>query len=167
MTHTGRVVLPFLCLLLASAPARAERGEHQLSLGGEYVKTDLHGGGLGLWWAYGINDWWAVTAGGAWSMHPDQDGAPGHHRVLTGAGVVFNIDAFEWIPYLLLTVGSVHRLDDIGAVHAFGLQVGGGLDWRPKRRFALGIYGTYQLAAREGAADSLVAAGFRVSLFLE
>jgi hypothetical protein len=143
----------------------AEQGEHVLSLAGYYINADSHGGGAGLSYSYGFSDFWNLHITTEWGNQLDADEPFG--RVFAGAGILYHIDALQWVPYVAVTLGTHSRFPDagdIGPYTHFGAQVSAGLDYRPIRRFSMGVFGTYHLVAADPI-EHQFGGGLRVSAY--
>lgn len=150
--------------LAVATPAAAEQGEHVLTLRGAWAHADSHGGGAGLRWAFGIDDFWNVSAGAGWALLPDES-AGSLQLVRVDAGVLYHLDAFQWVPWLEVTLGGWLGMGDGDPAPAFGFSVGGGIDYRPARRWGVGLFGAWQQAIA-GDVPGHATAGLRLSLYL-
>lgn len=149
-----------LVFVSISGSAQGEEGEHTLALHGEYARFGTSGGGAGLFWEYGLSDFWNVYVDATWARRGGDEAA---HRAGGAAGIVYNLDAFEWVPYVRVGLGGCADLTDAGdARGGFVVEAVTGVDWRPVRRFGVGAFGGYGLAV-VGSADSVALAGVRVS----
>jgi hypothetical protein len=88
---------------------------------------------------YGINSTWSVgtVVGMARLFGDDADGAQAGYRFGAFVGPSFNIDVLEIIPYVSLAPGILLAPGDNDVTPALRGAVG--LDWRPRRQWAVGI----------------------------
>lgn len=155
--------LPLLALLLA-APAAADQGEHEIALRCEWVHAGSHGGGFEGAWAWDFTDWWAVVGDVGWAYLPSEStGATS--RLAADLGISYQIDAFEWVPYVLGTAGVIGDLGEDDDEAAFTLSAGGGLDWRPWRHLGVGVFAIYRFVI-VGDPDSDLRVGLQLSTWL-
>jgi len=139
------VVIILACVPLNAAAAEAESA---VILGAGYDLVDLAGrepaqlGGIAAGMEWGISDFWNLQAvlcggGGATPSGEAAAGAAADVRIAT------LVDATQWVPYLaagvrggLLDIGLDADLDPYLEVYG-----GGGLDYRPRRSWAAGLFG--------------------------
>lgn len=88
---------------------------------------------------YGINSTWSVgtVLGVARLIGDDTDAAQAGYRFGAFVGPSFNIDVLEIIPYVSLAPGVLLAPGDNGVTPALRGAVG--IDWRPRRQWAVGI----------------------------
>lgn len=152
----------FVLILCGALPrvAQAGQGEHLLSVRAHYFYSGAHGGGAALGYQWGIDDFWNVTADAGWAMDAER-----LQRTHLNAGVLFHFDAFTWIPYLNLSLGGYLGLPDGGEpAWAFGVAVGGGVDYRPARRWAIGVFAQQHFIV-VGEVPMHTDAGVRVNIY--
>lgn len=151
-------------LFLAPTAAHAGGDEHQLNVTLHWTGASAHGVGGGLGYAWGIDDWWNLTVEVDWaSLFPSESSV--RHIGHVSAGTTYNIDAFQWVPYLRLTIGGfLGAGGGVDPAGAFGITVGGGVDYRPARRWAIGVWGAYHIIV-VGDVESTGAAGLRTNIY--
>jgi hypothetical protein len=135
---------------LVVASAISTGGDHTVSLSGHYASVDSHGGGVALRYTLGLDDFWNFTTDVAWSGVPGTAAAEGTgeapmQHVLTGSvGILYHLDAFEWVPYLVFAFEGTGALRDGEADReGLGLQLGGGIDYRGGPRWSVGLGGLW------------------------
>ncbi|MFT5433673.1 MAG: opacity protein-like surface antigen, partial [Myxococcota bacterium] len=137
------------CCLLIPDAAQAGGGEHMVTIRPEYTYSTAHGAGLSLGYQWGIDDFWNLWIETGWANIAEQfpERAKPVLTLLYGnAGIVFNIDAFEWVPYLVTSFGATAALPSEGDNTAvFTMAAGGGLDYRPAREWAVGLFVHYHI----------------------
>jgi len=147
-----RLALPCLALLLLAPAARAEMGEWQLALGGDYralvLTADpddltIHAPGVdaGLW--YGLDDYWQLGGTVELGVGLPPAGDPG----FVGAAALevrYVLDIVEWVPHLSAAIGALFVSD--GADVELVVGVGGGLDYRWSRDNSIGVDLRYDFA---------------------
>ena len=158
-----------LVALLSPSLASAGGGEHMLTLRPEYSWSGAHGAGISAGYQWGIDDWWNLWAEVGWvnvaEQFPDR-AKPVYHEVYSNAGVVFNIDAFEWVPYLVLSFGAAGAIPSEGESTAvFRLAAGGGLDYRPTRNWGVGLFAHYHVSLAGEGAPNRLSAGARINWY--
>jgi len=139
-----------IVIILASVPwsAAAAEAESSVVLGAQYRLVDLagreaaHVGGVAAGMEWGISDFWNLQA-----TLSDSGGGTADSAAAAGGAVGVQIatlvDATQWVPYLaagvrggLLDVGLDADIDPYLEVYG-----GGGLDYRPRRGWAVGLFG--------------------------
>lgn len=158
------------CVLALAAPAAAEKGEHLLALRGEYARTvDVHGGGLGVAYAYGFTDLWNLYADFTWSRHLAGT-ALALDRMGGTVGVQIHLDAFQWVPYFVLGLGGEAAVTPgpTGSVTtgAFVGQALLGVDYRPIRKLGVGAFVSWTQRF-VGDVPSHLAAGVRLVTYFQ
>jgi len=153
-----------IAVLLLATPAVAGQGEHHLSLRGSYASAQGHGAGAALAHTWGIDDFWNLTTGAGWSMLPDEPEDVSLQLINVNTGVLYHLDAFQWIPYAALTLGGYAGLADGDAEFAFGFEVGGGIDYRPARRWGIGLWARYNVMV-VGDVPNYLTAGLQANLY--
>lgn len=150
-----RLVAPLLAAAIVAAGTAARAGAGELAFsptmsgawsrydGGEADALDRGAllGGLGL--RYGLSDFWQLAG--------QLRGGPGlgQGHAVSGVGhalveVRYVIDALTWVPYLAAGGGGLIRGPAPGSTDPRGdltLHVGLGVEYRPKRRWSLGLAG--------------------------
>lgn len=160
------VCLVALAPLLAPTPATAAEGENVLSLHGGWAKGDASGGGAGIAWWYGFDDFWNLRVDGGWAYLPNE--LAGEIQVFdVGVSALYHVDAFQWVPSFHIGLAGLVALetgvDD--PLYGFGLGVGGGIDYRPVRRWGVGLYLDWK-GPLVGDAPGRMAAGVRLNVYL-
>ncbi len=151
-------------IVVSTAPAAQAGGsEHQLNVMAHWSGGDAHGAGGGLGYSWGVDDWWNLTVEVDWATLLPPEGSVRQLGNIS-AGTTYNIDFFEWVPYLRLTVGGFLGLSDGESVGAFAISVGGGVDYRPARRWAIGLWGVFH-GVVVGDLEHTGAAGLRASFY--
>lgn len=166
-------IAAFVAAALASAPgpSAAEEGEHALVIAPEYAAlvgaVDRHGVGARLGYEYGLTDFWALDVEATWAWHfddvqPEQVG-------MALAGIRYNIDAFEWVPYATLLVGGVLFVpDSVDPNGDFAICAGVGVDYRRWRSFAIGVDARYHaFVSNLDEIPAYITAGARVVFYFE
>lgn len=165
-SHLVRAAALALALTTLTPAAVAGQGEHLLSLRGDYAFAESHGGGVDLGWMWGIDDFWNLTADVGWVYLPLEPEVP-QHVLNVSTGTVYHLDAFQWIPYLAVDLGLYVGLPqdtDVEPGVAFGFGFGGGVDYRPARRWAIGVFVRYHLIVT-GDVPSHLEAGLRANIY--
>ncbi len=161
--------------MLAAAPsgtARAEADEWALSLGAglrglveaptdDAESNSRYAVGLTSRLRYGIDDFW--QAGLSVDLGLNVDDAAFVGSILAEAHYI--IDIVSWVPYLTIGVGALVRdgtPSSAGPVLRTDLVVaiGGGVEYRPERDFAIGLSGRYELVPTDYSRVD----GFQVAL---
>ena len=140
-------VLPIAVALVATgavrdAHAQAGDGEVHLGIGPTFNATPSFasrpsGPGAQLSVFYGLNASWSVgtVVGVAGLYGSDTDDTLNGERFAAFVGPSFNIDVLEIVPYVSLAPGLIAAPG--GLVPAARGAVG--IDWRPRRQWAIGI----------------------------
>ena len=143
-----RVLILFVLLLCTPGAALAAEAESSVVLGTHYHMVELadrapvHLGGVTAGMEWGLSDFWMLQA----SLSGEGGGTLGGVAAAggtVGVQIATLIDATQWIPYLaagirggLLDLGVDTHLDPYMEVYG-----GGGLDYRPRRGWAVGAFG--------------------------
>ena len=155
-------------LILPSETASAGEGEHVLSIRPEYVNYSSHGGGLSVGYQWGFDDFVNLWFDAGWSYVSEietEGRLVDAQRLFSTLGLVYHLDSFEWVPYLLTSLGVYSQLPDFGeTTAAFGFELGGGVDYRPSRTWSIGIFGMFHAIA-VGELPHHSSAGVRVNLY--
>jgi len=173
----------FVSLVLASAPLRAEDGEWALSLGpGLRVLHETTGDGAGgeitatrfgpsplVRLRYGVGDFFQL--GASLDLGPALATDTSALAPVAAAFLEahYFIDIVTWVPFVTLGVGALLR----GEVPGDGVRVdlavalGGGLEYRPERDYALGLSGRYELVATDFARTDAFSFHLVYTLFFE
>jgi hypothetical protein len=148
----SRITMALSVYLLLSLPGEAKcaEGDHALMLStgwhsqalANHPEAQLFDLIIGYEW--GFSDYWNLTAevGGAggvgWTRAEWGIASEGH----VGLRITTLIDALEFIPYMTAGLRAGVINNDIAPLAAYGeIIAGAGLDYRPKRAWALGILG--------------------------
>jgi len=151
-----------LWVALSPLEVRAEQDEHLFALSGAYVLSEAHGGGLGLAYQYGLTDFWNLAVSSGWDMSEEGQG------LHLGLGTLYHIDAFQWVPYLSARLCGYGRMPasegEDSILYGFGGAFGAGVDYRPSRRWGVGLYSEYHVLFVGEIHDQLNA-GVRFNLY--
>jgi len=177
MMHSSRPTMHLmrLCallglLVLASAPANAEDGEWALSVGPSYRgiseatgddQTVLRSApGVLVRARYGVGDFFQIGA----SLDAGVALPTSHSPVAPVAAALFEvhyvIDIVTWVPFVSAGVGALLRggvphegitkdVDDAELRVDLAVTLGGGLEYRPARDWAVGFAGRYELVVTD------------------
>ena len=148
---------------MASAGASTQ-GEQVLSASGEYVVASGQGGGATARWSLGLDDYWNVTVDLGWAQLVDETEDGDSHRLGGSVGVLYHLDAFAWVPYLVFAIEGDGLFDNGGTRSGLGFEFGGGLDYRPGRRFGVGAYALWH-AMVYGDIDPFTSYGVRLNAY--
>jgi len=142
---------------LLVAPAHAVERESHLGFGGglsilsvaDKSSTDV-GGGLGVFYTYGLTDQWNLLVQGGISLVSTSEPADANTprtRPYTvsnlSAGIGYVFDVLSWVPYVgVLAGGYMMNGGTIDGAHFLpGASVALGLDYKLNRKLAVGIAG--------------------------
>jgi hypothetical protein len=153
-----------IAVLLVASSLCASEGEQVFSVGGEYVAAEGQGGGLSLRYTIGIDDFWNVTLDAGWARLIGDAAEGDRDRLGGGVGVLYHLDAFAWVPYAIFAVeadGFVGADQDEWGV---GFELGGGLDYRPRPAWSVGLYALWH-GVVYGDAPRHTSYGARVSTY--
>lgn len=186
--HPTRLCLPLCLLALASTPARAEDDEWALSVGPAFrgISEAVGDGDTQLRAApgalvrvrYGIGDFFQLGA----SLDAGVALPTGHNSALAPiAAALFEVhyvlDIVTWVPFVSAGIGALMRggvppegvmkdLDDGELRVDLAVTVGGGLEYRPAREWAIGFAGRYELVVSDfDRADAFSLSLFYTSFF--
>lgn len=173
-----RAALVALALLAAAShtrPARAEAEESALTLGPLFrgLSETAPGAdaafrpafGLEARYRYGLDDFFQVGLALDLGLAPD----PAFVGALT-AELHYVIDIVTWVPYVSVGLGTLVRDAVPGATAARAdllATIGGGLEYRPARDFALDLHGRYELALTDFDRTSSFSVVLGYTLFFE
>ncbi|MFH1530134.1 MAG: hypothetical protein ABIK09_05285 [Pseudomonadota bacterium] len=147
MLQAVRIAAAF-ALAIGSTSAAAAEAESAVVLGARYLMVDLtdrepvHLGGVTAGMEWGLSDFWNLQAtisgfGGGTATGVAAAGGT------VGIQIATLIDATQWVPYLaagvrcgLLDIGVDASIDPYLEVYG-----GGGVDYRPSRSWAVGLFG--------------------------
>ena len=150
--HIRRAITVAIFLVVVfPAAATAGSGEHMLSIRPEYSYLEAHGAGLSLGYQWGIDDVFNLWVDGGWIGIPSSSRteiSAISHRLMASIGVSYHLDAFQWVPYLSTSVGFYGAFVQDGSFRpGLGFELGGGVDYRPVRRWSIGIFGMFHAIA--------------------
>ena len=146
----------------------AGSGEHMLSIRPQYSYLEAHGAGLSLGYQWGIDDVFNLWVDGGWVSIPSSSrtAIPAiSHRLMASIGASYHLDAFQWVPYLSTSAGFYGAfLRNSEFRPGLGFELGGGVDYRPVRRWSIGIFGMFH-AIVVGEIPHHGTAGLRVNIY--
>ena len=162
-------LVPALVVLCLSSPAIAGGGENHIGLRLHYASAGGDGLGGAVGHTYGFSDFWNLYSEVGWVgvLAPADDTPAMRHMGHVSLGTVYHIDAYQWVPYLRLTTGAymaIRDRDEDPVTAAFGLGIGGGLDYRPARAWSIGLWGAYHVMLVGDVPDQ-GAGGLRTNLY--
>lgn len=156
-----RLIAPLLALPL---PLQARDQAIDLGLAGGYVcaadTVRYHGAGLTLDAVYQLSDLFAVRALGAHAEHRAKGEAFRVERL--GVGVRFNLDVFEYVPWLEATPTWYLTTGEVPTDGAFGVAFAFGFDRLLTPHWSLGISGAYHQIIGESRYPAYLDVGVRV-----
>lgn len=102
-----------------------------------------HGGLAGLDAGYAFTDFWVLRGGYALGEHRSKGAAFRVHQA--SVGVRYQLDVFEYVPWLSLSPTAYYVTGDDVAPQGFsgGVQAGLGFDWLMSESWALGFAARY------------------------
>ena len=159
-----RLLLIALIIACTSSTVEASQGEQLIAFKAFYAYADQHAGGAALEYGYHLSDLWRLGAEVGWT-----GGDPNESRPWFAIQTGIQLDAISWVPYLQL-VTSVHLGEGVeqslGSAFLLGVEIGA--DYRPTRKFSMGLWAAYHHALATDKArnmPSITASGIRISTY--
>lgn len=176
--HRPPALVAAFLVSFAAVPARAEADEWALSLGPVYrglvepagdgertIYRSALGGFARL--RYGLDDFFQIGGSLDVDLGFANDVSPYAAIAAAFFEVHYVVDIVTWVPYVTLGVGGLMRgaapEDDHTELHVEpALTLGGGLEYRPARDFAVDFSGRYELVLLHPSLESM--SGFSFAL---
>lgn len=162
-----RRLVPGVLILLATGPAVAVPAGDQLRVDGELGYACFHGdrrhhgveAGAELAWVF--DPFWALRGGYTFGQHLGKGENFRVHRI--GAGVRYQLDVFEYVPWIEVS-GGLFVTTGTGGPAALDGAVGGGLgfDWLMNEAWSLGVATRYDRLFGEPLFPAYLTVGLRV-----